>query len=395
MSTTTPTEGTAPEGTAPDGATLDRATPDGGGRPDRPLSTPAAAWLVAEREIWARLRTKSFLVSTGILLLLVLGSIIAGSIFSASAEPPKVAIVGSPTIDGRPVSALEGIDTSAADDRADAERMLRDGDVEAAVIPDDSTIGFSILAESESLSDLVSALSVSPEVQLLDPDAEDPGLRYLVALGFGLVFFMGAMTFGATIAQSVVEEKQTRIIEILVAAVPPRAMLAGKVVGTSILAFGQIALLLAAAIIGLTVTGQSALLQGLGGPIVWFAVFFVIGFVLLAALFAATGAMVSRLEDVGATTTPVTMLVMMPYFLVIFFNDNPLVVTVMSYVPFSAPVGMPLRLYLGDAQWWEPLLSLGILAVATLVVIALGARIYEASLLKLGARVPWREALKR
>lgn len=388
MSTRTPPSAPpAAESGAAESSTTDRGA--------RALSTPAAAWLVADREIRARLRTKSFLISTGILLILVLGSIIVSSIVSATAEPPKVAVVGSPTIDGRPLSSLEGLDLSTADDRADAERMLRDGDVDAAVIADDSSIGFSILAESEAPSGLVGQLSVSPKVQLLDPDSEDPALRYLVAFGFALVFFAGAMTFGSTIAQSVVEEKQTRIIEILVAAVPPRAMLAGKVVGTSILAFGQIALLLAAAIIGLTVAGQTELLQGLGGPIVWFAVFFVIGFVLLAALFAATGAMVSRLEDIGATTTPVTMLVMLPYFLVIFFNDNPVVVTALSYVPFSAPVAMPLRLYLGDAQWWEPLLSLGILVAVTLVVIAVGARVYEASLLKLGARVPWREALKR
>jgi hypothetical protein len=53
------------------------------------------------------------------------------------------------------------------------------------------------------------------------------------------------------------------------------------------------------------------------------------------------------MEDIGSTTTPLTMLVMAPYFLVIFFNDNPLVMTIMSYVPFSAPVGMPVRLFLG------------------------------------------------
>ncbi|MCT7094675.1 ABC transporter permease, partial [Salmonella enterica] len=77
------------------------------------------------------------------------------------------------------------------------------------------------------------------------------------------------------------------------------------------------------------------------------------GFILLASLFAAAGSMVSRQEDIGSTTFPLTMLVMLPYFLVIFFNDNPVVLAVMSYVPFSAPVAMPLRLYLGTAQVWE------------------------------------------
>jgi ABC-2 type transport system permease protein len=135
-------------------------------------------------------------------------------------------------------------------------------------------------------------------------------------------------------------------------------------------------------------------LSALGAPIAWFAIFFLFGFVLLAALFAAAAAMVSRQEDIGATTTPITMLIMAPYFLVIFFNDNPVVMTIMSYVPFSAPVGMPMRLFLGTAQWWEPLVSLAVLIATTAVVVALGSRIYSNSLLRTGSRVKLREALK-
>ena len=122
--------------------------------------------------------------------------------------------------------------------------------------------------------------------------------------------------------------------------------------------------------------------------------FFLFGFVLLAALFAAAAAMVSRQEDIGSTTMPLTMLIMAPYFLVIFFNDNPVVLAIMSYVPFSAPVGMPMRLFLGEAQWWEPLLSLAILIATCVAAILVGAQIYENSLLRMGARVKLREALR-
>jgi ABC-2 type transport system permease protein len=203
------------------------------------------------------------------------------------------------------------------------------------------------------------------------------------------------MTFGSTIAQSVVEEKSTRVIEVLLAAIPTRALLAGKILGTSLLAYGQIVLLVAVALLGLSITGQTDLLSGLSAPVGWFAVFFAFGFVLLASLFAATAALVSRQEDIGATTTPITILVTLPYVLVIFFNSNEFVLAIMSYVPFSAPIAMPLRLFLGTAQWWEPFVSLLILIATTLAVIALGARIYENALLKLGSRVPWREALSR
>jgi ABC-2 type transport system permease protein len=201
------------------------------------------------------------------------------------------------------------------------------------------------------------------------------------------------MTFGMTIAQSVVEEKSTRVIEILLAAIPTRALLTGKILGTSVLAVGQIALIAVVAVVGASLSGQLGVLPAVGPAAAWFAVFFIVGFVLLASMFAATGALVSRQEDIGSTTTPVTMLVMIPYFLVIFFNTNPLVIGIMSYVPFSAPIAMPLRIFLGTAQWWEPLVALVILVLTTLVLIRIGARIYERSLLKLGARVSWREAL--
>jgi ABC-2 type transport system permease protein len=358
-----------------------------------PLQTGSARLvaLVAQREILTRLRSKSFLISTGIMLLLVLGGFVFSAVTAGDSDDTRVAVTDASVLDGVP-----GVEAVPVDDLAEAEQLVHDGEVRAAVVADESNeTGLKVIAESDAPLELINLLSVTPSVELLDPDALPAGLSYLVAFGFAIVFFAAAMTFGPTIAQSVVEEKQTRVVEILLAAVPTRVLFTGKVVGTSLLAFGQIALIAATAIIGLTVTAQDDLLVGLGAAVVWFVVFFVIGFVMLASLFAATGAMVSRQEDIGATTTPVTMLVMLPYFLVIFFNDSPLVVGIMSYVPFSAPVAMPLRLFLGTAEWWEPLLALGILVVATVALIALGVRIYENSLLKLGARVSWKEALAR
>jgi ABC-2 type transport system permease protein len=360
------------------------------------VSTPGFAhstWLVAEREITMRLRSKVFLISTGILLLLVLASILIGGFIAQNSSDDKtpVAVVGAAA---QSIGDPSGLDMTEAASVEEATELVRNGTVDAAIVPDSSTpLGIGILADADVPATLVSQLSVSPPVTLLDESAANPFITYLVSLGFGIVFFMSAMTFGSTIAQNVVEEKQTRVVEILMSAIPVQALLAGKVLGNSILAFGQIAVTAALSIIGLTILGQTDLLTGLGMPIVWFVVFFAIGFVLLASLFAATASMVSRQEDISSTTTPVTMLVMLPYFAVVFFNDNPVVLTVMSYVPFSAPVGMPVRLFLGTAAWWEPLVSLAILLVTTAASIWLGSRIYENSLLKMGARVKWREAL--
>ncbi|RJT89679.1 ABC transporter permease [Cryobacterium melibiosiphilum] len=343
-----------------------------------------------------RLRSKAFLISTGILLLISVGSVVAGGIASQNTTLDTVAVVGSAEAVVESTGAFE---IMAVDDVAAAEALVRDGTVEAAVVPNESAdalLPVTVIALESAPLGVTGALSVSPDVQLLDPAETDGGnLAYLIAFAFGIVFLMSATTFGGTIAQSVVEEKQTRIVEILMSTISVRALLAGKVLGNSIMAFGQIVAIGLLAAGGMAVTGQRVLLADVGPAIGWFVVFFAFGFVLLASLYAATASMVSRQEDVGSVTSPVLILTMIPYFLVVFFNDNPLVVAIMSYVPFSAPVGMPLRIFTGSAEWWEPLASLVILVISTLVVILLGSRIYSNSLLRMGARVSLRDALKR
>ena len=363
------------------------ATPAGG----HTLGAAQAIWLVAEREIGSKLRSKAFVISTALLFLGVLAIVVWGGFQAANNSGTPVAV----TADAQQyVAGAQGLEVTDVDDRAAAESLVADGTVDAAIVGDaDSPLGFSVVAESSAPTQLLLQLAQVPPVELLNPDQGNAALGYIAAVGFGIVFLLAASLFGGTIAQSVVEEKQTRVVELLISAIPVRSLLAGKVIGNTILAVGQILILAAIAIIGLTVTDQTALLQGLGAPIAWFAIFFLFGFILLASLFAAAASMVSRQEDIGSTTMPITMLIMAPYFLVIFFNDNPLVLAIMSYVPFSAPVGMPMRIFLGEAQWWEPLLSLVILMATCVVAILVAARIYQNSLLRMGGRVKLSEAL--
>ena len=359
-------------------------------RPQRP-STPRLALMVAEREVVTQVRTKSFIISTAVLLGAVLVSIVAGALLSGQDDATRVAVVGSAA---EAVEDAEGLEAVEADDEAAARRLVSDGEVTAAVVPDDAVLGYRVLALDESPLDVVTALSVAPEVELLEPSGTDEGLRYLVSFGFGLVFLMSAAGFGATIAQSTVQEKQSRVVELLLAAVPSRALLAGKILGNSLLAFAQTAAIAAMAVLGLLVTGQDDVLAMLGTPLLWFVGFFLVGFVLLAAMYAASASLVSRFEDVNTVLTPAMMITMIPYFGVIFFNDNEAVLTALSYVPFSAPVAMPMRLFLGTASWWEPLVALVILLATTAVVIAIGAKIYERSLLRTGPRVKLGEVLR-
>lgn len=363
------------------------------------MSTPSPVrgsngiWLVAEREIGSKLRSKAFLISTGILLVLALAGILLSGFASSNSADEKTPVAATSQT-AAAVSAVPNVTVTEVADQAAAEELVRSEEVDAAVIPGENPSGYTIIALKDAPGSLVSALSQSPEVMILDPATTNPLLRYFIAIGFGLVFMMAAATFGGTIAQSVVEEKQTRVVEVLLSAIPARTLLAGKVIGNTVLAMGQILALAAVATIGLIITGQNEILATLGAPIIWFAVFFLFGFILLASMFAAAASMVSRQEDIGSTTTPITMLIMAPYILVIVFNDNPLVLTIMSYVPFSAPVGMPMRLFVGEAQWWEPLLSLVILLASCVAAIVIGAKIYENSLLRMGSRVKLAEALR-
>ncbi|WP_295843993.1 ABC transporter permease [uncultured Microbacterium sp.] len=353
-------------------------------------------WLVAEREIGSKLRSKAFVISTAILIVAALASVLWGGFTASNASASGIPVAVTSQTQSA-VSGLDGLDVTVADSDDAARALVTEGTVDAALVSgsSESAFDFTVVVKDSVPSTLLQMLSNTPPVDRLEPGSNAADvLRYFIALAFGIVFLIAATTFGGTIAQSVVEEKQTRVVEILISAIPVRALLAGKVLGNTILAMAQIVLLAAVAVVGLAVTGQAGVLDALGAPIAWFAIFFLFGFVLLAALFAAAAAMVSRQEDIGATTTPITMLIMAPYFLVIFFNDNPVVLTIMSYVPFSAPVGMPLRMYLGDAQWWEPVLSLLVLLASCVLAIGVAARIYRNSLLRMGARVKLGEALR-
>ncbi len=361
-------------------------------RPQAP-SLGRATLLVAEREITSQVRSKSFLISTAVLLLAILAGIVISAIVGQR-EPGETPVAVVSSVAGS-IDGATGLDVRDVADRAAAEEAVRSGDVDAAVVPGGEPLGVAVIALDDAPDAVVQALTVAPEVELLDPAPAEGGLRYLITFAFGLVFMTSVIGAGSMIAQNTVTEKQSRIVEILLSAVPARALLAGKILGNSVLALGQTAAIAAVAVLGLVVTGQDDVLTLIGMPVAWFVVFFAVGFVLLAAIFAASASLVSRVEDTGTVLQPAIWLTMVPYFLVIFFNDNELVLRIMSFVPFTAPVGMPVRLFLNEAAWWEPVVALLVLVAATLAVIAVAARIYERSVLRMGGRVAVREALAR
>ncbi|MCL2467761.1 MAG: ABC transporter permease [Micrococcales bacterium] len=353
-------------------------------------------YLVARREIRAQLRSKSFWVSVVLLLVMVLGGILGSSFLSEHVgRPPAVAVV--PEL-AEAVSHA-GLETVQVADRASAERLLRDRTVSAAVVvpvPQDGVgqAGALVLGLDSAPTQIADALALRPPVRTLEPPRADDLAVLWVTMAFGIVFLVTMTMFSMPIAQNTVTEKQTRVVEILLSAVPTRALFAGKVAGNCVLALAEIVALVVAAVVGLVATGRNSLLDQLTASIAWFVGFFVVGFVLIAVMFAASAALVSRQEDLSAVLQPMVWVVMVPYFLVIYLRENTTVLTVLSYVPFSAPLAMPVRLFSGGVSIVEPLLSGLLLIVTTVLVVALGTRVYERSVLRTGTRVRLTEALR-
>ncbi|WBB46543.1 ABC transporter permease [Verrucosispora sp. WMMA2044] len=345
------------------------------------MNVMQATRLVAAREIRVKLRDRTFLISTVVFLLIAAAATILPPLLSGG--PSTVAVTEAAA---GPLRAA-GLEVLAVPDDAAAEQAVRDGDADAAVVA-----GPAVLAMDDAPDDVISALSTEPPVRLLNPDAVDPVVAFLVPFAFAFIFFITSQTFGVQIAQSIIEEKQTRIVEILVAAVPVRALLAGKMLAGTILALGQIALVAVVAVAGMTFGDNTTLLSLLGPAIGWFVPFFLLGFVLIASMWAAAGALVNRLEDIGGVSMPVQLAVMLPFFAVIFLNDNVTAMRVLSYLPFSAPTAMPLRLFTGDAAGWELVVSLALLLVAAAGFLLAGARVYEGSLLRTNGRTSIRTA---
>ena len=401
--TTTPTPG-AP---APDARPA-----TGSPSPARAVSFWEGVKFIAAREISTQVRSRAFQVSYAITLLLVAVGIVAvplmGSLFKGGDDGP-VAVVA----DTSAVAQEAGLTTVLVESPQAAVDAITAGEVSSAVLPasalaeittynGDGTPGtdpgaapFIVIGATEPSQAVTMALTVSPEGFAIEPPTASPVMRYLLTIAFGLLYFMSALTYCITIAQSVVEEKQSRIVEILLATVSPRTIMAGKVLGNSLLAIAQVASIALVAVVMLGFTGQLPIVLQLLPSIVWFAVLFTVGFVLIAALYAGVAATVSRQEEVSSATTPLMFLIMIPYMLSFMAVNNPELLRVMSYVPFSAPSAMPARVYTGDAMWWEPVLALVILLATAAGAIWVGAKIYENSVLRTGSRVKILDALRR
>ena len=215
-----------------------------------------------------------------------------------------------------------------------------------------------------------------------------------IAFVASLVLYLQLITYGIAVASGVVEEKSSRVIEVLLATVQPRAILAGKILGIGALGLLQLAL---TAVVGLAAASASGAIEldtGDIGTLAVVLVWFLFGYLLWSSLYAMGGVMVSRQEDLQSSTTVLTVLLVIGYLLAFPSIDDPDggLAVVTSLVPLFSPIIMPLRVALGEASALEIAASLGLLIVAIAVLIPLGARIYERSVLRMGKPMKLREA---
>ncbi|MFI8975986.1 ABC transporter permease [Nocardia asteroides] len=378
--------------------------------------------IVAAREIVVKLRDRNFLISTAITIVAIVASLAISGFVSSRPDQVEIAITGPDTA---AVVQMAGGLAQAADsdvtfvarpvaDRAAVEQQVRDDAVEAGLVP--VAGGWQLIgktAENDNASTYVTAAAAQLAVQrnaaaagvsleelgrgggvtydLLERGGVDPGLAKIVAFVFAFLFYVASVLFGMSIAQSVVEEKQNRIVEILASAMPLRQLLIGKVLGNAVLAFAQLGLFVGSGLLGLAAIGQGDQLARIAGAAGWFIVFFLVGFLALASLWAVAGALATRSEDLQSTATPLSMLIMIVLFAGIFLSGTARVIA--SYVPIMSIVAMPGRLAEGTAAWWEPIVSLALMAVATYAIVIVAEKIYRRSLMQTQGRLTIRQAL--
>jgi ABC-2 type transport system permease protein len=382
------------------------------------------AWrLVAARDFWVRLRERSFLISTVLNVTVISVLVLARSVSGGGTPTYDLGVVGGPSVvavaNGAVRLAIDGhivVRTVTLETEADARQALEDGSVDA-VLSKDRLVGW------ESIDPTLRALvqtsahhagvggvfdrygvpaserTVASDQAPLDEgvlQAAPPDRSQNAAIAFiGVLLLYGQLFgYGIWVATGVIEEKASRVVEMLLSAIRPRQLLAGKIVGIGALGLCQLAVIATFAISLAMVTG------GLDVPrtAVWAALlvigWFVLGYAFYASLFAAAGSLVSRMEELQNVIVPINLTILVSFFISVgaLQSPNSTIVVVASILPVSSALAMPVRIVMGAATPQQIALALVLLIGSTVVLVPVGARLYEGAVLRTGARVKLREA---
>jgi ABC-2 type transport system permease protein len=428
---------------------------------------------VARREYLTRVRGRAFVITTALIALAVLALTLLPTVLAVVGvgEPPEIAVsVEADDLSTDPVVALQALLIAAgsadpsgepaasptpgaggadgprvrrADDPEAAAQQVRDGKLDGLLTitrSDDGDLRFAYLSDQGPtngtrilVTQAATALTIGDRLEragvsagegsqifapadfsvvAADPnarDTEDFAGAFVLAYAVVILTFMAILTYGNWVAQSVAEEKSSRVMELLITAATPRQLLTGKVLGTGAAGLTQYVVMVSALLIGFAVQGPVSDALGVGGGglpldlpavgvgfVLAFAVFFLLGFVLYATLYAAAGSMVTRIEDIQQAVGPLIFLAMAGYFAAFAGLNDPTAgwVRILSIVPFFSPYLMPARMLLSSPSALEIAAAVALLVLAVAGALWVAARIYSAGVLLYGQRVGIRSVLR-
>jgi ABC-2 type transport system permease protein len=382
--------------------------------------------LIAGREIRTRLRSKAFRIATLVSVLILVGIAVVSKLSAGGPSYEDVGVTPAAAPMTSQITAVArnlDIDLRTHEvDEATGRQQVRKGKLDAVVtgggsavavvvktdLDDDLRSLLQLVAQQGALDQQVSSLGGDPAkvsaavagaavtvTPLQKPKKAD---SQQLALGIitSVLIYMSLLINGQAVAQGVVEEKTSRVVEILLATVRPRQLLLGKVLGLGTVGLIQMAVIAVCGVAAGAATGALHLhATGAASTIVWLIVWFLLGYAAYSFAFAAVASLVSRQEDVAAVVTPVLMLLIVGYILGISIlpsTPNSGFVATLSLIPIFAPTLMPVRLALGVVPAWQAAVSLAGMIVVIPLLLVVSARIYQNAVLRSGARVKLRDA---
>jgi ABC-2 type transport system permease protein len=368
-----------------------------------------------------RLRSRVFVGGTIFMAVLVVVGIVAASLLAGRTNPVRVGFSGGS-------QALERTFTSTASALGANVTVSDIADVTAGraqvtagtldVLVTGSSTGPTAVAKDAIASNVESALSLAAEaarlsaaglapaaiasamalvpVQLLQPPNPKDNENLFASLALGILLWIALGQYGNMVAQGVVEEKATRIMEILLATIQPSRLLAGKVIGIGLVGLLQLSIVGAAALVAVHVTNVAAIpalgVASILGDIFWF----LLGFLFYATAYAAVASLVSRQEEVQSAVAPISIFQIAGYLLMYAALPNPSgpLATVCSLLPPFAPILMAVRMADTDVPFWQVGLAVALIVASIVGLTWLAGRIYANAAMRLGTRVRFMDAFR-
>jgi ABC-2 type transport system permease protein len=373
-------------------------------------------WLVGLRELLERGRSRAFILGLIVTQALIIGSFVLQAFVAGEASKVSLGTVGSIPSDVR-LSITVVADSLDADlaitpyeDLAAATEALRDEKVGAVLVgpdvsPGDQGAGELLVKDRPDarLQTIVQAAYQSlgqrptpmPSLHALEPQSAADQTAFLLANVAVVLLFVSIFTFGYWVLTGVVEEKQSRVVEVVLATVRPRELLMGKVLGIGILGLIQLLLFVITGLVVAGVTGKLTLPTTTAPTALLMLAWFAIGYTLYSTMFATLGALANRVEDASNASMPVMFPAIASYLLALLVVTNDpdgTIAIVTTYVPFSAPIVVPLRAALGAIAPWEVLLSAVVTIAFTYLLFIIGGRVYAGAVLGTGGQMKLRDA---